>query len=32
MDAETTKKVNDALVNITWIDETLDKIKALPVP
>jgi hypothetical protein len=32
MDAETLKKLTDALVNIVWIDETLDEIKALPVP
>lgn len=32
MDAETLKKLTDALVSVTWIDATLDKIKALPVP
>ena len=32
MDAETLKKLTDALVSIVWIDETLDEIKALPVP
>lgn len=31
MDAETTKKVADAIINVTWIDETLNEIKALPV-
>ena len=31
MDAETTKKVADAIINVTWIDTTLDEIKALPV-
>ena len=32
MDAETIKKLTDAIINVTWIDETLDEIKALPVP
>jgi len=32
LDDETTKKLTDALVNVAWIDETLDKVKALPVP
>lgn len=31
MDAETTKKVTDAIINVTWIDQTLDEVKALPV-
>ena len=31
MDAETTKKLTDAILNVTWIDETLDEVKALPV-
>ena len=31
LDDETTKKLTDALVNVAWIDETLDEIKALPV-
>jgi hypothetical protein len=31
-DEETAKKVADAVVSIAWIDDTLDKVKALPVP
>jgi hypothetical protein len=31
IDAETIKKLTDAVINVTWIDETLDEIKALPV-
>ena len=31
LDDETTQKLTDALVSVTWIDETLDKVKALPV-
>ena len=31
MDAETMKKLADAIINVTWIDETLNEIKALPV-
>jgi hypothetical protein len=32
MDAETIKKLTDAIINVTWIDETLDEVKALPKP
>jgi len=32
MDAETIKKLTDAIINVTWIDETLNEVKALPVP
>ena len=32
MDAETIKKLTDAIINVTWIDTTLNEIKALPVP
>ena len=31
MDAETIKKLTDTIINVTWIDETLDEVKALPV-
>jgi len=30
MDAETIKKLTDAIINVTWIDETLDEVKAVP--
>ena len=30
MDAETTKKLTDAIINVAWIDETLDEVKAVP--
>jgi hypothetical protein len=30
MDAETTKKLTDAIINVTWIDETLNEVKAVP--
>jgi hypothetical protein len=30
MDAETLKKLTDALVSVTWIDATLDEVKAVP--
>jgi len=30
MDAETIKKLTDAIINVTWIDETLNEVKAVP--
>jgi len=30
MDAETLKKLTDALVSVTWIDATLNEVKAVP--
>ena len=30
-DDETVKKLTDAIINVTWIDETLNEVKALPV-
>ena len=32
LDDETTQNLTDTLANVTWIDETLNEVKALPIP
>jgi predicted transcriptional regulator len=32
LDDETTQNLTDTLANVAWIDETLDEVKALPIP